>query len=112
MNEVERIRELCNKNNTSVTKLEKALGYGNGSITKQKTKSMSCDRLKAIADYFGVTMDYLMTGHEPASGMSLSFEEMDIAKNYRKASEGSKDAVAKLLDVKRQDTDLQSEMVG
>jgi len=64
MDTVDRIRALCQKNGMSITKLEVALGYGNGSISKAGTNAMRSDRLMAIADYFGVTMEYLMTGKE------------------------------------------------
>lgn len=109
---LERIESLCKSRNTNYSKLEKTLGFANGSIKKSKIDTISAIRVKKIADYFNVSMEYLMTGEEPAAGMSLSFEEMDIIKAYRKLSEPEKNIVAKSLDVKRQDTDSQSEMVG
>ena len=74
---IDRIRELCRKNGISVTKLEAALGYGNGSISKASTTAMRSDRLKAIADYFGVTMEYLMTGKYRESGNNVIYEVYD-----------------------------------
>ena len=59
------IRELCKKKGISVAALERHLGMGNGTIAKNGSFNMRSDRLKAIADYFGVTMEYLMTGEEP-----------------------------------------------
>lgn len=60
------IRDLCADRKKSMTELEKELNFGNGSLTKNNY--MRSDRLKIVADYFGVTMDYLMTGQEPAAG--------------------------------------------
>lgn len=56
---INKIRGLCRFNGTSVTKLEVALGFGNGSITKNTT--IRSDRVNKIAEYFGVTPTYLMT---------------------------------------------------
>ena len=63
MTTTEVIRLLCAKRNKSVTEVEKELGYSNGSLTKNNY--LRSDRLQAIADYFGVTMEYLMTGEDP-----------------------------------------------
>lgn len=71
------IRQLCAKRNKSVTEVEKELGYSNGSLTK--SSYMRSDRLKTIADYFGVSMEYLMTGEDPeqvsAEGNSYYFDD-------------------------------------
>lgn len=56
---IEKIRNLCRFHGTSVTKLEVALGFGNGSITKNST--IRSDRVQKIAEYFEVTPTYLMT---------------------------------------------------
>ena len=57
----ERIRELCIREGISVARLERDLGFANGSIAKSNGKIESC-RLKAIADYFDVDMEYILTG--------------------------------------------------
>ena len=56
------IRDLCAKNKTSIKALEKELGFSNGSLAKAST--IKNERLQKIADYFNVTVDYLMTGEE------------------------------------------------
>lgn len=60
---LERIRQLCVEHGTNLSQLEKALGFANGSLAKSDEKIQSV-RLKAIADYFGVTVDWLLTGEE------------------------------------------------
>ena len=94
MDTVDRIRELCQKNGMSITKLEAALGYGNGSISKAGTKAMRSDRLKAIADYFGVSMDYLLTGQEPEATWdgpsnlpAFTIGELQLLEIYKQLSE-------------------------
>lgn len=60
---VERMRYLCRQKGTNFKKLEIELNLGNGSLAKTSTKTQ-CGRLKILADYFGVSMEYLMTGRE------------------------------------------------
>lgn len=58
---IDKIRELCARDGLSVTKLEVALGYGNGSITKNPSHTLRSDRIQRIAEYFNVTPTYLLT---------------------------------------------------
>lgn len=54
------IKNLCDKNGISVTALEAKLGFGRGSIGKMRSSQPSIKRIQKIADYFGVSVDYLM----------------------------------------------------
>lgn len=60
----ERIEELRNSRGISQGKLEKELGFSNGSISKWKNSTPNPERLKKLADYFGVTVEYIMTGED------------------------------------------------
>lgn len=60
----ERIRVLAKLKGVGIPSVEKALGFGNGTILKWEKSSPSADKLKMVADYFGVTVDYLLTGEE------------------------------------------------
>ena len=61
---VERIRVLCRKNGTSITKLEAQLGFGNGAIGKWKKTKPPYERVQLVAEALGVTPDYILTGKE------------------------------------------------
>ncbi len=54
------IRELAKQNGTSLPKLETELGFGAGTISKWDKSAPSADKLQAVADYFCVTVDYLL----------------------------------------------------
>lgn len=56
----ERIRALCAENNTSLPKLEAALGFGNSTISKWDKASPSLAKLEAVANYFGVSVSFLL----------------------------------------------------
>ena len=60
----ERIETLRKSKNISQGKLEKELGFSNGSISKWKNSTPTTERLQKLADYFGVTVEYLLTGEE------------------------------------------------
>lgn len=57
---VEKIQQLCNQNNTTVTQLERDLGFSKGSIRKWDTSSPSSDKLMQVATHFNITMEYLL----------------------------------------------------
>ena len=60
----ERFKELCKKNGISMKALEKELGLGIGYISKLGKSTPNAKYLQKIADRFGVTTDYIMTGIE------------------------------------------------
>ena len=57
----EKVMALCNEKNIPVYKLEKECGLGNATISGWKTGSPTVKLLKRVADYFGVTLDYLVS---------------------------------------------------
>lgn len=60
MTVLERIKEECRlKKNISVTTLEQELCYSNGSLAK--AKDIPSSRICEIANYLGISMDYLMS---------------------------------------------------
>lgn len=104
----ERIEELRNSKGISQGKLEKELGFSNGSISKWKNSTPNPERLKKLADYFGVSVDYLMTGEE-TNGYYLNEETAKTAQEiyendrilfdvYRSTSKDRLVAYAKKLE--------------
>ncbi len=61
---VNRIKALCKDAGITIQQLEKDLGMGNGAISKWENSVPKADRLYKVATYFGVTMEYLLTGKE------------------------------------------------
>ena len=55
----ERVAHLAEKNNITIAELERTLGYSSASLRKMKTNCPSADKVLAIAQYFGVSTDYL-----------------------------------------------------
>ena len=61
----ERIESLRKAQGISQGKLEKELGFSNGSISKWRNSTPTYERIQKVAEYFGVSADYLMTGEMP-----------------------------------------------
>lgn len=51
-------------NNMTIAALERALGLGNATIARWDTNRPKIDSVYAVAQYFGVSMEYLLTGEE------------------------------------------------
>lgn len=83
MTSVERVKAICKERKIAISRLEKDLGFSNGYIGQLRKGVFPDDRLKMIADYFGVSVNYLMTGKESESNDPelTTRDERDIAKD-------------------------------
>jgi len=55
----EKIKMLCEKNGTTVFRLEKDCGFSKSCIIKWDSASTTIAKLTIVADYFNVSLDYL-----------------------------------------------------
>ena len=78
MNSVERVKTICKDRKIPISKLERDLGYSNGYIGQLRKGTFPNDRLKEIAEYLEVSIDYLMTGEEK-QGYYLNVETAKLA---------------------------------
>lgn len=79
---LKKILELCKKRDISVTALEVELGFGRCTISKWKNSSPSVDNLKKVADYFEVSVDYLLSS-DTASDLQKWKEEKKLVEPYK-----------------------------
>lgn len=56
----DKIKELADKQGISINILEEKLGYGTNTLYRLKRSNPSSKVLREIADYFGVSTDYLL----------------------------------------------------
>ncbi len=56
----ERIKELAKKQGLSLNALEEKLGYSRNTLYSLKKQKASTERMQEIADYFNVSLDYLL----------------------------------------------------
>lgn len=66
-----------------MNKLEKELNFGKGYISKLGSSQPNVNKLQQIADYFSVSLDYLMSGESNGDNLSslTAKDERDIAKD-------------------------------
>ncbi|EFN6329947.1 helix-turn-helix transcriptional regulator [Listeria monocytogenes] len=60
MDVYEIVKILCKENNISLSELEKKLGLTRNTLYKWKTQSPSIERLLLVANYFNVSVDFLV----------------------------------------------------
>lgn len=76
----ERYKELCSKKGESPTKAAANNGIGGSTVTAWKNGSFpKGETVYKLANYFGVSADYLLTGEEPTyTAIRSSDEEVEI----------------------------------
>lgn len=98
----------------SINKLEKEAGITRGSIAKWDDHAPSYDKVKKVADYFGVTVEYLLHGDElpalPKQGAEketavpkddgLNYTDSELLQAYHVADARTKEAIRTLLGIK------------
>ena len=57
---LERIKALCVERGITIAELERETGIGNGTISRWGQSFPRVDRLRAVADFFGCTVDELL----------------------------------------------------
>ena len=94
---LDKIKALCKEKKTSVARLEKQLGFGNGVIGRWDKSVPSYERLTAVADALDVSVAYL-TGEtdDPSAGIKkesapkrneLSLEQLELIELSSKMSD-------------------------
>lgn len=58
---LKKIETLAKEQGISITLLEKKLSFGNGTIRSWDKCSPSIEKLKKVADYFGVSIEYFLS---------------------------------------------------
>lgn len=97
---VERIEALCKEKGLSFRKVEMSLGFSNGILRSWEKKTPTADKLAAVADFFGVSMEFLLTGKEKAPAHAepeLSEDEAILLSAFRALPEAEKRSVLLLL---------------
>lgn len=60
MSLVEKIKQLCSNRNITIAELERRTGISNGQIRKWDKVTPGIDKLEKVADYFDVSIDFLL----------------------------------------------------
>ena len=90
----EKVRELCKEKGISLNKLEQEIGVASGYLSKLDNPGIKT--VKLIADYFNVSVDYLMTGEEKEVP-TFSPEHIELISAYDKLSSADKLAIMQII---------------
>lgn len=78
----ENVKEAAKSKGYSINRLEKELGFARSYISKFKNITPSADKIQKIADFLGVTSEFLMNGKENSSQSELTTKDSrDISKD-------------------------------
>ena len=61
------IRAICEKKGFSIKQVERDLGFSNSSICKWNECEPSVWKVQKVADYLGVTMEYLLSDQKESA---------------------------------------------
>ena len=97
---VDRIRLLANAQGLSLPALEMKLNLGNGTISRWSKCSPNTDKLARVADYFHVSLDYLLGRFEKEnspSELELTEGEKDLLELFRLIPEDQQPVVLAMI---------------
>lgn len=103
---LEKIKQLCSQNNITIRELEKKLDFGNGTIHKWDNAQPSISKVKSVADYFNVDVNYLIYDNK---SIFTNKETLNVAKDYEELTDSQKALVRSYILLFKNGQQLQSE---
>lgn len=73
---LDRVKGLAKKQGISIVELEEKLGFGRNSLYAWKNKTPSYEKLIKVADFFHVSVDYLLGREEAKTPSSIEIENL------------------------------------
>lgn len=99
-----RIKELADKQNLSIRRLEEKLGFGNGVINRWRKTNPGIDKVETVANFFHVSTDYLLGRERPASKeVDLADKDALLMYQGKPVSDEDKEMILRLMRGKKED---------
>lgn len=73
---LDRVKGLAKKQGISIVELEEKLGFGRNSLCAWKNKMPSNDKLIKVADFFHVSVDYLLGREEVKTPSNIEIKDL------------------------------------
>ncbi|WP_413627717.1 helix-turn-helix transcriptional regulator [Fructilactobacillus vespulae] len=73
------IKKLADSKNMSIAELERKLDFSNGAISKWKKTAPSAVKLEKIADFFNVSIDFLLNRSDENHNDPVSYFRIDTS---------------------------------
>lgn len=88
MTAFERIKNLCKSKGITIRKLEQEIGVSQNLSYRWKYTNPSAENLSKLAEYFGVTQEYILTGKDhDTDGYYLDPETARLAEELKNNTE-------------------------
>ncbi|UQN39770.1 helix-turn-helix domain-containing protein [Enterococcus hirae] len=98
MNTYEIIKELAKEKGLSIRQLEMNFGYSNGYLGSWKRQTPNSIELARLADYFGVSVDYLLGREKKETPKHVDLSEDDTIFSFD-GKEISKETMRKAIAI-------------
>ena len=89
-----RIKQLCKQNGIPISKLEEECGISRNSIGRWGQSVPSVDKVQKVAEYFNVSLDWLVSGRD----VLLSDQSSAILRKWAKLDDFGKTLVTQIMD--------------
>lgn len=108
MNAVERVKAICKERKIPISKLETDCGFANAYIGQLRKGTFPDDRLRKIAEYLDLSVEYLMTGEDSNiskksamldAKISEDIELKEAIKKYYSLDDQSKKHILETIDL-------------
>ncbi|MDT3497183.1 helix-turn-helix transcriptional regulator [Bacillus toyonensis] len=84
---VDRIKRLCSEQKITIAELERRIQLSNGQIRKWANQTPGVDKVQKVADYFNVSLDYLLGRTKKKYWELTEKDEKDIQKKLEELIE-------------------------
>nr|DAY26330.1 MAG TPA: repressor protein [Caudoviricetes sp.] len=83
-----KIKQLANQKGITISELERRINLSNGQIGKWSRQTPGVDKVQKVADYFNVSVDYLLGREKPEEDQY----EQQLVAMFRKQTDGMNDS--------------------
>lgn len=99
-----RLQDICKANGTTPTALCKIITGSSGNLATWKKGNIRADYLQKIADYFNVSVDYLLTGQKETPTAESDERKKELIELFSLLDDAGRDAlIAIAQQMRKQD---------
>lgn len=95
------IKELCTKDGITIAELERNLNFSSALISKWNKSIPTIDKVRLVADYFNVSVDYLLGRTDISSTIDETLSDPDLVTIQRLRSNLSVRDKEKMMQMMR-----------
>lgn len=92
-----KVKKLCEERGISIAELERKLGLSPNVLYKLKTQKPSIDRVQSLADFFNVSVDYLLGRSE----IPYIVDQVETIAAHHDSDEWTKEELEEIEEFKR-----------